>query len=331
MAKSQIRVGIVGCGRAAGLDAVLQTGAPVSHIQAIREDTRLLIVAAFDTDPRQLQKFCSRWGVQAESSWESLIAQRLDCLLISTPTETHGEYLRKAVTCDLRFVVCEKPLAQSATEACEIVELFRARKMSLAAYYPRVWISDIRDIGDRIAREELGQPESIHVYYGNGLRNIGCHAINLIHRLLGPISDVWALPGRERSKNSDDPTRSVWFRLSTGETGIMQAYDYSNYALFELDILFQRGRIRLTDLGFSFATYERRQSENYANFHELRLRGENRTDYAEAALNFWRDVADTICSDRLVIESEDVSVLRVVDAAIRSCVTGERIATNVGH
>jgi myo-inositol 2-dehydrogenase/D-chiro-inositol 1-dehydrogenase len=76
----------------------------------------LKAVAARNKD--RVQAFASNWGYQsAETDWRALVDRRdIDVIDIASPNDTHAEIAIAAAQAG-KMVMCEKPLARTATEA----------------------------------------------------------------------------------------------------------------------------------------------------------------------------------------------------------------------
>lgn len=313
-----LRVAILGCGLAAGLG---NDETVWSHPRAIAELAGLRLALAFDPDAARLAAFCAQWGCVAAESPESLLGQGPDILLICAPTSLHEHYLSAALAAGITTVVCEKPLVGDADTARRLVKAYGAAGHSLYVYYPRRWIGAVRELAAEIAAGSWGQPLGFHGWYGKGVLTIGCHSIDLIRMLLGPAVRVMALDRPVGGTAPGELTPDIRLGLASGVSGLLQSYDYSRYALTDLDLLFEEGRVRLTDLGFRIQRWRRVPSPHFAGFFELASEGPAETDYARAALGLWRRVRDSH-GGAPVVDDGDCLSLGVIDAVARSLQTG---------
>lgn len=317
-------VGIVGCGKAAGANAGTGAKMSVSHIEAVRDNPALKPVAAYDTDEAASKRFCGQWDLARADSWEDLLRHRPDALLIASPTETHAGYLRRALTAGTALVVCEKPLAETAPIVTEVLAGYRAGRSSLLVFYPRRWITALDRAQAEIRQGSYGELLAGHGWYGNGLRNIGSHMVDLVQRLVGPIRAVEAAGPRPAPPLHADPTVDVALILENGRRIVLQGYDYKSYALFELDLLFERGRFRLVDLGFSVEVSVRSASPHYAGFFEPVVSQRIETDYHEAARALWAHAVNVLRSGRHVVDGGDMAILSVINSAMMCISEGQR-------
>lgn len=101
--------------------AIIGAGAfGTKRAQALRacQGGRLLAVA--DSDPRRAQALASAHSVMALSIGEVMADRRIDCVIVSAPNNQHSGLIKDALRAG-KAVLCEKPLAETATHAAEIV------------------------------------------------------------------------------------------------------------------------------------------------------------------------------------------------------------------
>ncbi len=109
-----IRVGIVGTGLIAR-----------EHAQAISmvSSKKIVLRAAADVDSNRLEEFANAFEVQQKfSDADQLIRDdKIDLISITTPPVVHESIAVKALESG-KFVLCEKPIAQSLVSAARILE-----------------------------------------------------------------------------------------------------------------------------------------------------------------------------------------------------------------
>ena len=87
------------------------------------------IVAVFDPDRDRSSKLASDYGALVADDFESLVGM-VDVVDICTPTHTHASYITAAADAGVD-IVCEKPLARTASEAHEAVAACEAAGVRL--------------------------------------------------------------------------------------------------------------------------------------------------------------------------------------------------------
>ena len=111
-----MRFGLLGAGRIGKLH-----GANIAGTDKAR------LVAVADIDAGAAATLAKAHGAEARSPDEIIAAKDIDAVLIGTSTDTHSDYIEKAVTAG-KAVLCEKPvdLDSKRIEAC-LDELEQAR------------------------------------------------------------------------------------------------------------------------------------------------------------------------------------------------------------
>jgi myo-inositol 2-dehydrogenase/D-chiro-inositol 1-dehydrogenase len=84
-----------------------------------REEVSL---AVYDTDSGLAREVAAALGARVASSFRELVQMGLDGLVISTPTQSHGELLRVALEARIP-VFCEKPVSATIAEGIALVGL----------------------------------------------------------------------------------------------------------------------------------------------------------------------------------------------------------------
>ena len=135
---------------------------------------------------------------------DALIADpSIELVAISTPNDTHFPLARAALEAG-KHVVIDKPFANTAEEAAELIALAKARGLVLAPFHNRRWDSDFLAVRALVESERLGeillyeahwdrfrpelvQPWKESIAAGSGqLPDLGPHMIDQVLVLFGP-------------------------------------------------------------------------------------------------------------------------------------------------
>ena len=119
MAMDKIRTAVVGAGKMGTI-----------HAKVYHELAQSELVGIVDSDISSAQKLAKKYGCEAFDKCEDLIG-KVDAVTIAVPTVYHLE-LAKIFIENKIAVLIEKPLAASAAEAKEIVELAKANNVVAA-------------------------------------------------------------------------------------------------------------------------------------------------------------------------------------------------------
>jgi len=141
-----------------------------------------------DTRSEQLAKAQTRYpAVQTTSSFERVLEDPdVDAVLIATPISTHHALAKAALEAGKHTFV-EKPLTASSAEARELIELARARDLTLMVGHTFVYSPPVRKVKQLIESGELGD-----------LRYVSSQRVNLgLHQK--DVSVVWDLATHDLS------------------------------------------------------------------------------------------------------------------------------------
>ncbi|MBN1353736.1 MAG: Gfo/Idh/MocA family oxidoreductase [Candidatus Omnitrophica bacterium] len=319
------KVGIVGCGHIAStFDDDPMRKYVSTHIGAYRANRNTDVVAVCDIDRKKLRACMKKWDIKSgyTSVQKMLDREKIDILSICTPVETHGAILRKAVNFPLKAIFCEKPLADSTSEAKKIVNICKRKKIILQVNHQRRFDQLHARVRDVIRYGKLGDVQQVTFYYTAGIKNTGSHMFDLFLFLFGKAKEVMAFSSTNRSHKFHDPNLDGFVRFENGILGVFQACDAKKYVIFELNCLLQEGRIVIRDSGFSVDFYVSGRSKYFAGYRELlkakpHLKVEYKRDFMVKAV---RHLVDCVKKSKEPISSgnDGVAVLELIEAASSS-------------
>lgn len=271
---STYKVLIIGCGNiAGGFDsAKLSDGWPLTHAGAFQKHGSFEITACVDVDLKQLTSFRQYWGVKKFAlSLLALDARPgdFDVISICSPTFFHQEHLREAISLQPRVIFCEKPLTLSINSSQRVVDECCNNGITLVVNYSREWDPSVEHLITDLRAGAWGDIRSIVAHYNKGIRNNGGHFLNLISRLLGDlkvlfvgnvIHDYW----------DNDPTVAVMMSNQDGTVPIyMNPGNASDYAYFELDVICEKGVIRMKNGGLNWEFRKVQHDSQYVGYKTL--------------------------------------------------------------
>ena len=185
-----------------------------------------MAIASRDAD--RAERTAHELGIpSSHGSYEALLADPdVEAVYIPLPNHLHAEWTRRAADAG-KHVLCEKPLAMSADEAREMVDVCeRAGVALMEAFMYRVhplWLQvrtlvDDGAIGELLAMQAFFSyrnvdPQNIRnipSYGGGALMDIGCYPINVARWLFGAEpGDVVATMRRDPEFGTDVLTSAV--------------------------------------------------------------------------------------------------------------------------
>jgi predicted dehydrogenase len=172
-------------------------------IPGIRGAARCEVVAIGSRDVARARAVADRHGIaRVHGSYEALLADPdVDAVYIPLPNHLHPEWTIAAARAG-KHVLCEKPLAVTASEAERMIEVCRTEGVTLMeAFMYRLhpsWIA-VRELvaSGRIGRltavsswfsyynDDPANIRNILAFGGGALFDIGCYSVNLSRMLFG--------------------------------------------------------------------------------------------------------------------------------------------------
>ncbi len=139
----------------------------MSRMRALLEARMALPSVCFEPNAeaqsRALQEFPN---VRAVSSFEELLANDVDGVVIATPSALHREQCLQALRAG-KPVFCQKPLARSAHEVREIIQTAEAEDRLLGCDFSYRFTAAAQAIRSRIREGAIGQPFAADLTFHN--------------------------------------------------------------------------------------------------------------------------------------------------------------------
>jgi predicted dehydrogenase len=197
------RIGVVGCG---------QWGP--NHIRTFNQTGRSRVVRCADRDPERLAAM-KRLFPGIETSEDGLALARsedLDCLVVSTPPESHHALVSAALDHG-KDVLCEKPLCSRSDQCADLVERARLGGRILMVGHVFLFNAGVRALRQRMASGSLGAIRYLHAARTNlgpvrrdvnAAMDLAAHDVSIFGYLLDALPEsvsargqAWLNPGVE--------------------------------------------------------------------------------------------------------------------------------------
>jgi scyllo-inositol 2-dehydrogenase (NADP+) len=197
-----LRVGLAGYGLAGS----------VFHAPLIEATEGLVLTGVVTSSPERQEQVRARHPeARVLATFDELLAARPDLAVIASPNRTHVPLARAALEAGIAVVV-DKPLAPTAAEGQELVELAARRGLLLSVFQNRRWDNDFRTVCRLVESGELGEvvrfesrferwrPELKGGWRESGdpaeagglLYDLGSHLVDQALSLFGPVGLVYA-------------------------------------------------------------------------------------------------------------------------------------------
>lgn len=135
--------------------------------QALQKDGRTLYSVANRTYDKAV-RFAQEYGITKvyEDMNEVFTDENVDIIYISTPHNTHIEYLRKALTHG-KHVLCEKAITLNSEELCEAMQIAKENDVILAEAMTLYHMPLYRELESIMRSKKLGELRMIQMNFGS--------------------------------------------------------------------------------------------------------------------------------------------------------------------
>jgi predicted dehydrogenase len=254
----------------------------LSHAHAYVVHPGFELLGFVDTDSAKAAKAASVWGCEHFKSLEDAFTlHEIDVISVAVPDDWHYEILKAVSAYPLSAVIAEKPITKSIDQGKEIARLYREKGMPIAVNYARRYVPHFIGLNQRIHNGEFGRYLAGSGYYGKGLVHNGSHLVDLLRLLIDEVeqSRVFSV---ERDFYADDPSIEAVLLFRCGRRFHLQTVPCHAYTIFEVDLFFERGRVRIVDSGFHVEEYGIKDSEAFAGYQNLSMTGQAPTEMGKS-------------------------------------------------
>lgn len=182
----------------------------LSHLAIARAHPQVEIVAVCDASRYLLDILEKYSGFKTYTDYKVMLAnEKLDAVIIATPSRSHGEIVRAALDLNLH-VFCEKPFCLDIAEGKSLAELAAAKKrVNMVGYHYR-FVGVFQEARRLLSLGALGKLHAVRAEAygpvvlkpkggtwrsskaegGGCLHDYASHAIDLLNYLVGPVAGV---------------------------------------------------------------------------------------------------------------------------------------------
>ncbi len=258
------KTAIIGAGRiGSGFDTP-DSPRVLTHAHAIAENPRLELVAIVDTDPAK-EAEATKWGTRYFADFEEMFAaMKPDIIVVATPDTTHADLLVRANGLGARLVICEKPVVTSTAEQARVA----AVTVPVIVNFSRRFDATMIQVCADLLAEKYGKVLSASGTYTKGIFHNGSHMIDLARYLFGEMTSAH---GAFSVADFPEGEASIGGVLAFDRCPQFHliAADARDYAIFELDILTEKRRLRFIDEGQMLVAQDVVADPLYAGFRIL--------------------------------------------------------------
>ena len=252
------RWGLIGCG-----DIARKRVAP-----ALNNSVNSKLVAVSRANAQLLDSFANEFCAERRyPDWRDLVQDpEIDAVYVATPVYLHAD--QTIATADAgKHVLCEKPMALGVAQCDQMIAACNRNRVKLGVAYYRHFYPVIRRTKEIIESGELGVPvfAQINAFEwfnpepghprewllqpersgGGPMFDFGCHRVEVLLDLFGPITDVKSEFGNVLFEREVEDVAIAQFRFESGARASLSV----THAAFEpqdtLNLFFSRGSIHV--------------------------------------------------------------------------------------
>jgi predicted dehydrogenase len=238
---------------------------------ALRDGSGCELAAVSRARAELVEPFAREVGAKRRySRWPDLVADPgIDAVYVATPVHLHAAQTIAAAEAG-KHVLCEKPMAMDAAECDRMIAACRAAGVTLGIAYYRRFYPVVARVKQMIDSGAIGTPvfaqmtafEPFDPRPGDGrswlidrsrsgggpMADFGCHRIELLSHLLGPISRVTSIVSTIVLRRDVEDTAAALLQFERGPTGIVAVTHAAAERQDTLDLFGSRASIRIAAL-----------------------------------------------------------------------------------
>lgn len=263
--KDKYKAVILGAGRIGAQFDNSKSKKVLTHAHAFKKHPKIELVGFFDIKKEAAAKAAQKWGVLALANFADIEKLEPDIVSICTPDESHFELLKKVTVLKPKIVICEKPLTIDLGQAREIAELFNGLKIPVVVNFTRRFDLVVREIKNKVERGEWGRVLCASACYTKGIIHNGSHLIDLCRFIFGEVKKQKIFYSI-KDYMGKDKTVAGFIEFEKCPQFHLMAGDERSYSFFEVDILFEKKRVKIIDPGFLYSIQSVVADPIYAGF-----------------------------------------------------------------
>lgn len=267
----QYNVVIIGAGNiGAGFDSP-ESDEILTHAHAFLKNDKFNLIGFYDVDFVKAASAANKWNVQAFVTMESAM-KHAEVVCCTVPDAYHYQVLKEIAEYPVKLVFAEKPITKTEEQAEEICLLYKEKNIPILVNYTRRFVSEFIRLRERIRENEFGRYIRGTGYYGKGILHNGSHMLDFLSFLLSEHGEICEVKGKHPFVDfeEDDPCVEVSFNIAGGSF-YMHPLDCNIATLFEIDMFFEKARIRMTDGCRFVEEYEVLPSLTYQGYYNYCL------------------------------------------------------------
>jgi predicted dehydrogenase len=291
------QVAIIGAGKIGALLDNPDSPHVLTHAHGYSSCEDFQIAGFVDRDLKKAEAASRCWGGEAFECVEKLFQERsIDVVSVCVPDELHCETMLRLADQPLKFIFLEKPAVRSIAEANVVGSIYDRLSVRVLVNYTRRFVPEIRRIARAIKAGEFGPLVTGIGYYGKGLCHNGSHMVDLLHFLVGEVAETKKID-EIADFYQDDPSVSALLTMRNGGRFILQHIDCREFDTFELDLTFEKKRIRICELGTIIEEHSVQENAIFKGYRTMSKTTEYYTEHRKAMLYAVENIRNNLKQD----------------------------------
>src|SRR6266550_2337443 len=257
--------------------------------RAIRDSTSSELIAVNRSQSELAAAFAKQFGARRwYLDWKKLLRdEEVEAVYIATPVHLHAEQTIAAAEAG-KHVLCEKPLAMNTRECDQMIDACRHHNVKLGVAYYRHFYPVVDRIKAIIKSGEIGAPVLAQINAieqfnpaaddprswllqkdlagGGPMFDFGCHRIEVLANLFGPIVEVKAITANVVFDRQVEDTAAALFRFARGACALLSVSHAAAEAKDSLHIFGSLGSIRVSILNEGKIRVTGKLGERYESY-----------------------------------------------------------------
>ncbi|MEA2091817.1 MAG: Gfo/Idh/MocA family oxidoreductase [Campylobacterota bacterium] len=269
MKNNNLKAAVIGCGNIGGLYDTPTSKSITTHAHAYINHKNTKLRSCCDINIKNLQSFKNIWGrdINTYTSLEEMLKREsLDIVSIATDSSSHFEILKRLLSTDIKYIICEKPFVSTLDELSQIQKLLKYSDKKLIINFIRCFDPTMKKVKKLIKSNKLGKVLSFNAFCNKGIYHNGSHLLSLIEYLM---QDIKSIEVKNKFIKEDDIYGN--FLLKTKNiTGTVTNFDKTDFSIFTMNIVLEKGYIEINNSGFEVNVYKSKKSNRFKGFNHLR-------------------------------------------------------------
>lgn len=319
MKKNKLNVAIIGAGRIGAFFDDPKSKEVLTHAHAYTKNSNFKIVGFVDISYKRAIEACKLWGGHPYKNVKDLfLNETVDIISICTPESVRLALLGQITKYgkNIKGGIIEKPLANNLSGALKIKnnKFFSERKFLVN--YPLRFTPQMSELKKRIEAGDFGKFLGGQGNYGKGLIHHASHMIDLL-MFLGVFKIKRSyIVGKEIDFSKKDPSYSLLLKTDNNLPFFIRAIPTNLYMVFETDMFFEKGRIRIIKKSRQIEIYAPQKDKLFKGYINLELVDSYAVERDFELENMVKGIYEAIINNKKIVSNinDSVELHRVLDS-----------------